>query len=100
MKSHREAWRHLRLLAGILALSLGTTLAPHSALAVGEGGNSGGGGGGDSKGGDGDRSGGSSSLNMVTCPRGQIYNQRSRRCVQVRSEVLTDQAVTDYAYAL
>jgi tetratricopeptide (TPR) repeat protein len=108
MKGHREAWRHLRLLAGILALSLGTTLAPHSALAVGEGGNSGGGsggnssnsGGGSGNAGGGERSGDASSSNILTCPRGQIYNQRSRRCVQVRSEVLTDQAVTDYAYAL
>jgi tetratricopeptide (TPR) repeat protein len=108
MKGHREAWRHLRLLAGILALSLGTTLAPHSALAVGEGGNSGGGsggnssnsGGGSGNAGGGERSGDASSSNILTCARGQIYNQRSRRCVQVRSEVLTDQAVTDYAYAL
>jgi tetratricopeptide (TPR) repeat protein len=46
------------------------------------------------------REGGASSLNMTTCPRGQIYSQRSRKCVQVRSEILTDDAVLDYSFAL
>ncbi|WP_425493289.1 tetratricopeptide repeat protein [Microvirga zambiensis] len=68
-------------------------------MAAGESGSSGGSGGG-SAGGGSDSGGRSSDTNMTTCPRGQIYSQRSRRCVQARSEILTDEAVTDYAYAL
>ncbi len=36
----------------------------------------------------------------VACQRGLIWSQKTRRCVQVRSEILTDEALTDYAYAL
>jgi tetratricopeptide (TPR) repeat protein len=108
-----EAMHRLGLLAGAFILSIGTACVLTPAMAAGEGGNSGGGGGGNAGGG-GDGGGGGNanagrqggrdsdagSLNMMTCPRGQIYSQRSRRCVQVRSEILTDEAVTDYAFAL
>ncbi|MEE1610481.1 tetratricopeptide repeat protein [Microvirga sp. CF3016] len=67
-------------------------------MGAGESGSSGGGSAGG--GSDGSQGGRSSDTNMTTCPRGQIYSQRSRRCVQVRSEILTDEAVTDYAFAL
>jgi tetratricopeptide (TPR) repeat protein len=102
-------------MTGILALCVGTAFALTPALAAGGGGgggNAGGGGGGNAGGNGGSGSGGSNagsdggrggeanSLNMITCPRGQIFSQRSRRCVQVRSEALTDDAVTDYAFAL
>lgn len=107
MTGNREAMHRMGLLAGILALSFGPALAiggGGGGNAGGSSGSSGGSAGGSSGGssaGSGERGGGgSSSLNMPTCPRGQIYSQRSRRCVQVRSEVLTDEAVTDYAYAL
>jgi tetratricopeptide (TPR) repeat protein len=105
-----EAMHRLGLLAGAFVLSIGTACVLTPAMAAGEGGNSGGGGG--NAGGGGDRGGDANagrqggrgsdagSLNMMTCPRGQIYSQRSRRCVQVRSEVLTDEAATDYAFAL
>jgi hypothetical protein len=107
-----EAMHRLGLLAGAFVLSIGTACVLTPAMAAGEGGSSGGGGGNAGGGGDGGgggnanagRQGGrdsdAGSLNMMTCPRGQIYSQRSRRCVQVRSEVLTDEAVTDYAFAL
>jgi tetratricopeptide (TPR) repeat protein len=68
------------------------------AMGAGESGSSGGGSAGG--GSDSSQGGRSSDTNMTTCPRGQIYSQRSRRCVQVRSEILSDEAVTDYAYAL
>ncbi|WP_246776746.1 tetratricopeptide repeat protein [Microvirga sp. VF16] len=113
MKHHSEMIRRLGLLAGAFALSIGTACVLTPAMGAGEGGNSGGGGGGNAGGGSdggggnngsagrqGGRGSDAGSLNMMTCPRGQIYSQRSRRCVQVRSEVLTDEAVTDYAYAL
>lgn len=120
MKGHWYVHRS-GLLAGILALSIGSAFSPLPSLAAGGGGDSGSGGGGSaagggntgggagsggsgaaggsgSAGGEGGR--GSDTTLMMTCPRGQIYSQRSRRCVQVRSEALTDEAVVDYAFAL
>jgi pentatricopeptide repeat protein len=35
-----------------------------------------------------------------TCPRGQVWDSRTQRCVEVRSGVLPDQALADNAYAL
>lgn len=117
MTDYRDAKHRMALLAGALTLSLGAALALSPALAAGGGGsgggggNAGGGGGGSGSGsnaggagsannGDGGQGRDSSPLNMISCPRGQIYSQRSRRCVQSRSEVLTDEAVTDYAFVL
>src|SRR4051794_5481398 len=37
---------------------------------------------------------------MRTCPRGQIWDSRTQRCVQAQSGVLPDRALADYAYAL
>ena len=103
MKSRSGAMSRLGVLAGTVILSIGTAFVLTPAMAAGEGGNSGSGGGagGDaSSGGQGGRGSDAGSGNAITCPRGQIYSQRSRRCVQVQSEVLTDEAVTDYAFAL
>ena len=102
MKHRSEARHRLGLLAGAFVLSVGTACVFTPAMGAGESGSSGGGSGGSAGGGSdsGGQGGRSSDTNMTTCPRGQIYSQRSRRCVQVRSEILTDEAVTDYAYAL
>lgn len=35
-----------------------------------------------------------------TCPRGQVYDPQSGKCVQQRAGALPDAALTDYAYAL
>jgi pentatricopeptide repeat protein len=35
-----------------------------------------------------------------TCPRGQVWDSRTQRCVQAQSGVLPDNAFADYAYAL
>src|SRR4051812_27817345 len=35
-----------------------------------------------------------------TCPRGQVWDSRTQRCVQAQSGVLPDKALADYAYAL
>ena len=110
MTRRSEAMHRLGLLAGALVLSIGSAGVP-PAMGAGEGGSSGGGGGNAGGGGDSGGSNGNAgrqgrrgdnagSLNMTTCPRGQIYSQRSRRCVQARSEIMTDEAVTDYAFAL
>ena len=70
----------------------------------GGGGSAGGGGGGPSGDGNGGSNGGETNLNAakgaVACQRGLIWSQKTRRCVQVRSEILTDEALTDYAYVL
>jgi len=99
MKRSSAAIHRFNLLAGAFVLSIGSACLLTPAMGAGESGNSGGGSG--DSGSSGGQGGGNSNAGaMTTCPRGQIYSQRSRRCVQVRSEVLTDEAVTDYAYAL
>jgi tetratricopeptide (TPR) repeat protein len=37
---------------------------------------------------------------IPTCPRGQVWDSRTQRCVQVQSGVLPDDALADNAYAL
>ena len=37
---------------------------------------------------------------IPTCPRGQVWDSRSQRCVQIQSGVLPDKALADNAYAL
>lgn len=98
MKPRSEAIHRLGLFAGAFVLSIGMAFVLTPAMGAGESGSSGGGSAGG--GSDSSQGGRSSDTNMTTCPRGQIYSQRSRRCVQVRSEILSDEAVTDYAYAL
>jgi tetratricopeptide (TPR) repeat protein len=39
-------------------------------------------------------------MDLTTCPRGEIWDRRVRRCVRARSEVLPDEILTGYAYAL
>ncbi|UVF22195.1 hypothetical protein HPT29_026220 (plasmid) [Microvirga terrae] len=80
MKDRIERTHCLGLLASISILSIGAILAP--AMAAGEGGS------------------GEGSSTLPTCPRGQVYSQQSRKCVHARSEILSDDNLTDYAYAL
>ena len=37
---------------------------------------------------------------IPTCPRGQVWDSRTQRCVEAQSGVLPDKALADYAYAL
>ncbi len=103
-------------LAKAAVLCLGLTLAAGPSLAVGggtggngsSGGSMGGGnsGGGNSSGGNAGGPGNSGSTRstsnppMVTCPRGQIWVQRMKRCVRAQSGLVPDQALTEYAYTL
>jgi tetratricopeptide (TPR) repeat protein len=94
--------RRMALMAGVILLAVGTTVALTPAYAAGGGGGSGGGG---SGGGGSGRGGGGSAGNwsgsgLITCARGQIYSQKKKRCVQMKGEILNDDALTDYAYAL
>jgi hypothetical protein len=110
--------RRMALMAGVILLAVGTTVALTPAYAAGGGGGGGGGGGsggggsggggsggGGSGGGGSGRGGGGSAGNwsgsgLITCARGQIYSQKKKRCVQMKGEILNDDALTDYAYAL
>lgn len=47
----------------------------------------------------GDGNGGGSS-DTPTCPRGEVYDPASRRCVKQQSGVLPDAVLADYAYTL
>jgi Flp pilus assembly protein TadD len=80
MRGRIETTYRLGLLASIAILSVGAFLTP--AMAAGESGS------------------GDGSSTLPTCPRGQVYSQQSRKCVQARSEILSDDNLTDYAYAL
>ncbi len=82
MKGRSKDTRHSGLLIGIFVLSVSTALPLSPALALGGGGSN------------------SNSSTMPTCPRGQVYSQQARKCVQARSELLNDDNLTDYAYAL
>ena len=44
--------------------------------------------------------GGGAATSSTTCPRGQVCDRRTQRCVQAQSGVLPDKALADYAYAL
>ena len=44
--------------------------------------------------------GGGSDDSARTCPRGQVWDSRTQRCVQAQSGVLPDKALAGYAYAL
>lgn len=96
-------------LAKAAVLCLGLALAAGPGLAAGGdsgggGGGSGGSGGGNSGGGgSGDSAGSSRSTSnppMVTCPRGQVWVQRMKRCVRAQGGLVPDQALTEYAYTL
>ncbi len=79
-----KAVHRMALTAGVIFLSVGTTVGLTPTFAAGGGSSGGGGGGGASK----------------TCPKGQVYSPQKRRCVRQKSEVVPDEALTDYAFAL
>jgi tetratricopeptide (TPR) repeat protein len=81
-----KAVRRMTLMAGTILLSIGTTVAltPMPTFAAGGGAGGGGGGGGAS----------------VNCPKGQVYSAKKKRCVKMSSENLSDEELTDHAFAL
>lgn len=100
-----------RLAATAAAMCLGAVLATGPAFALGGGGGggvasgSGGSSGGSSggTGGTGNRGGSernTSNPSMPVCPRGQVWAQKSNRCVRAQSGVVPDGNLTEYAYAL
>ena len=68
----------------MILLSFGTTVALTPAFAAGGGAGGGGSGGGAA----------------TTCPKGQVYSPKKKKCVQMKSEIVPDDALTDYAFAL
>jgi tetratricopeptide (TPR) repeat protein len=77
------AMRRMALMVGVIFLSVGTTVALTPTFAAG-GGGGGGGGGGAAK----------------TCPKGQVYSPKKQSCVRQKSELVPDDALADYAFAL
>ena len=114
--------RRMALMAGVILLSVGTSVAltPAFAAGGGGGGGAGGGGGGGAGGGGGGgaggggsggsgsgggRGGGGSAGNFTgsgatVCPKGKVYSAKKRKCVQIQSENLSDDELTDYSFAL
>jgi len=79
------AMRRMALMVGVIFLSVGTTVALTPTFAAGGGGGSGGGGGGGA---------------AKTCPKGQVYSPKKQSCVRQKSELVPDDALADYAFAL
>jgi len=75
--------RRISLMAGVIFLSVGTTVALTPAFAAGGG-----------------SGGGTSGGAATTCPKGQVYSPKKKKCVQMKSEIIPDDALTDYAFAL
>ena len=71
------------------ALAIALAAAAPYALAAGGGGGGGGGGG--------QRQ---TQQDLTTCPKGQIWDVKSKRCLTQRSDVLPDDQMVEYAYAL
>jgi len=42
----------------------------------------------------------SSSTSTPTCPRGQVYSQQKKMCIDAQSNLIDDQSLTTYAYVL
>src|SRR5262245_49182872 len=68
----KAAYR-MALTAGVVFLSVGTTVGLTPAFAAGGGGGGGGGGGA-----------------SPTCPKGQVYSSQKKRCVKQKSQVVPD----------
>lgn len=43
---------------------------------------------------------GSESTNTPDCPKGQVYSQTKKMCIDAESKLLDDKSLTNYAYAL
>jgi tetratricopeptide (TPR) repeat protein len=67
---------------GVIALVFALALGTAGAARADGGGNDGGG------------------QDMRTCPRGQVWDSRTQRCVQAQSGILPDKTLADNAYAL
>ncbi len=90
-------------LAVTLALAAPFAFA-HGGGGGGGGGSSGGGssGGGASGGGaaGGSASGGGGGQDLTTCPKGEIWDVKAKRCLTLKGDVLPDAQMVEYAYAL
>ena len=87
--------RHMAVATGI---GLAALMPMTSAFAAGGGGGSSGGG--SSGGSSGGNGGSGGSTQMKTCAKGQLWDRYQRKCVKARTEILPDEDLTDYAYAL
>jgi tetratricopeptide (TPR) repeat protein len=84
------------LTSAVLATALAAA-APYAFAAGGGGGGGGGSGGGGGAGGGGQRQ---TQEDLTTCPKGQVWDVKSKRCLTQRSDALPDDQMVEYAYAL
>ena len=93
-----------RALALGLCFGLALAAAPVLASGGGGGGGSGGGGGGGGNAGAAQpsqpRTSDSDATDLTTCPKGKVWSVKRQACIHLRGEVLPDDALADYAYAL
>ncbi len=90
----------------LASAGLAVTLALAAPFAFAHGG--GGGGGGGSSGGGasgggaagGSASGGGGGQDLTTCPKGEIWDVKAKRCLTLKGDVLPDAQMVEYAYAL
>jgi tetratricopeptide (TPR) repeat protein len=94
-------------IAFALSLAAATAVIPALAPALAAGGGGGGGGGGGSGGSGGGDGGGAAGSGRTkfnalpsTCAKGQIFDVKRSKCVKAERDVLPDEYMTEYAYAL
>jgi tetratricopeptide (TPR) repeat protein len=90
----------------LLSAGFAVTFALATPYAFAHGGGGGGGGGGSGGGGSssgasgGSASGGGGGQDLTTCPKGQVWDVKGKRCLTQRSDALPDDQMVEYAYAL
>ncbi len=104
MSLARHSLKRIAFYAAVVAFGIGSvSLTPAFAAGGGGGGGSGGrgGSGGSGRGGSGAGNGGNAKAKILpTCPNGQMYSQKKKKCVQMSSEQFDDDEYLDYAFSL
>ena len=81
----------------LASAGLAVTLGLAAPYAFAHGGGSGGGGGSSGGGAAGQRQ---TQEDLTTCPKGQVWDVKTKRCVAMKSDALPDDQMVEYAYAL
>ncbi|MGA2494117.1 MAG: tetratricopeptide repeat protein [Roseiarcus sp.] len=84
----------------LVSAGLAVTLAFAAPYAFAHGGGGGGGGGSGGGGGGSASGGGGGGQDLTTCPKGEIWDVRTKRCLTLKGDVLPDAQIVEYAFAL
>jgi tetratricopeptide (TPR) repeat protein len=89
------------LTSAALAVAL-AVVAPHAFASGGHSGGGGGGGGGGGAGGGSASSGGGGGggQDLTTCPKGEIWDVKTKHCLTLKGDALPDAQIVEYAFAL